>query len=113
MRARAHTRQGALGGTRQGAVLGKQAVSRKVAGCACRCWDISDRLAPCGALTGEICSWTSHHVTQASIRGPHLARQLSLSLLESTTAAPPTRNRQLGMSMLRWLPKYLPTPFAA
>ena len=40
--------------------------------------------------------------------GAYLARQLSLSLLESTMAAPPTRNRQLGMSMLRWLPKYLP-----
>ena len=36
----------------------------------------------------------------------HFARQRSERLLESRTAAPPTRNRQLGMSMERSLPKY-------
>ena len=36
----------------------------------------------------------------------HFARQRSERLLESSTAAPPTRNRQLGMSMERSLPKY-------
>ena len=38
--------------------------------------------------------------------GAHFARQRSERLLESRTAAPPTRNRQLGMSMERSLPKY-------
>ena len=36
----------------------------------------------------------------------YLARQESRSRLESRQAAPPTRNRQLGMSMERSLPKY-------
>ena len=36
----------------------------------------------------------------------HFARRRSERLLESSTAAPPTRNRQLGMSMERSLPKY-------
>ncbi len=36
-----------------------------------------------------------------------MARQLSVHLLDSTTAAAPTRNRQLGTSMLRSLPQYL------
>lgn len=35
-----------------------------------------------------------------------MALQRSLRRLDSRTAAPPTLNRQLGMSMARLLPKY-------
>jgi len=38
--------------------------------------------------------------------GAHFARQESRRRLDSRHAAPPTRNRQLGMSMERSLPKY-------
>ena len=36
----------------------------------------------------------------------HLALKRSVRLLDSSTAAPPTRNRQLGISMDLWLPTY-------
>ncbi len=36
----------------------------------------------------------------------YLARRRSLRRLVSTSAAPPTRKRQLGMSMALLLPKY-------
>lgn len=39
-------------------------------------------------------------------RGAHFARRRSERLLESSMAAPPTRNRQLGISMERSFPKY-------
>ena len=39
-------------------------------------------------------------------RGAYFARRRSLRRLVSTRAAPPTRKRQLGMSMALLLPKY-------
>ena len=36
----------------------------------------------------------------------YLALRRSTLLFERTTAAPPTRNRQLGISIDLWLPKY-------
>lgn len=41
-----------------------------------------------------------------SWEAPHLAFRRSLRRLLSTRAAPPTRKRQLGMSMALLLPKY-------
>ena len=62
---------------------------------------------PCDAAQSPaLCDSGFVHRPVRPVRSTHLAVHQCRRLLESSTAAPPSLNRQLGMVMLRWLPRY-------